>query len=78
VVDDDWAAVGSSNIDPLSALLNLEANVIVDEPPLLADLARRLEAAYGAGAMVAPRLGRLAGQRLSAPRGAGWALLITY
>ena len=29
LVDDDWATVGSSNIDPLSLLLNLEANVIV-------------------------------------------------
>ncbi len=29
VVDDDWATVGSSNIDPLSLLLNLEANVVV-------------------------------------------------
>ena len=31
VVDDGWATVGSSNIDPLSLLLNLEANVIVDD-----------------------------------------------
>jgi cardiolipin synthase len=29
VVDGDWATVGSSNIDPLSLLLNLEANVVV-------------------------------------------------
>ena len=29
LVDDDWATVGSSNIDPLSLLLNLEANVVV-------------------------------------------------
>jgi cardiolipin synthase A/B len=29
VVDDDWATVGSSNIDPLSLLLNLEANAVV-------------------------------------------------
>jgi hypothetical protein len=32
VVDDDWATVGSSNIDPLSLLLNLEANVVVRDP----------------------------------------------
>ncbi|MGM9490156.1 cardiolipin synthase ClsB [Ideonella sp. YS5] len=32
VVDESWATVGSSNIDPLSLLLNLEANVaILDE-----------------------------------------------
>ena len=29
VVDGEWATVGSSNIDPLSLLLNLEANVVV-------------------------------------------------
>jgi len=29
LADDDWATVGSSNIDPLSLLLNLEANVVV-------------------------------------------------
>jgi cardiolipin synthase len=28
-VDDEWATVGSSNIDPLSLLLNLEANVLI-------------------------------------------------
>jgi cardiolipin synthase len=54
VVDDDWATVGSSNIDPLSLLLNLEANVIVDEPALVDELARRLEAAFAAGTAVAP------------------------
>jgi cardiolipin synthase len=29
IVDSEWTTVGSSNIDPLSLLLNLEANVIV-------------------------------------------------
>jgi len=29
LVDDDWATVGSSNLDPLSLSLNLEANVAV-------------------------------------------------
>src|SRR5690625_6575039 len=27
--DDDWATIGSSNLDPLSLCLNLEANVFV-------------------------------------------------
>ena len=31
LADDDWATVGSSNIDPLSLLLNLEANVVVED-----------------------------------------------
>jgi cardiolipin synthase len=29
LIDDEWATVGSSNLDPLSLSLNLEANVIV-------------------------------------------------
>jgi len=29
VVDDDWATVGSSNLDPISLSLNLEANVFI-------------------------------------------------
>lgn len=45
LVDDDWATVGSSNIDPLSLLLNLEANVIVRDPAFNAELARRFDAA---------------------------------
>ena len=37
MVDDDWATVGSSNIDPLSLLLNLEANVIVRDAAFTAE-----------------------------------------
>jgi len=29
LVDDDWATVGSSNLDPLSLFLNLECNVLI-------------------------------------------------
>lgn len=32
VIDDDWATIGSSNLDPLSLALNLEANVVVLDP----------------------------------------------
>ncbi len=45
LVDDDWATVGSSNIDPLSLLLNLEANVVVRDAPFTAALAQRFEEA---------------------------------
>ena len=31
VIDDRWSTVGSSNLDPLSLSLNLEANVIIDD-----------------------------------------------
>lgn len=31
LMDDQWSTVGSSNLDPLSLALNLEANVIIDD-----------------------------------------------
>ncbi len=43
IVDDEWATVGSSNIDPLSLLVNLEANVIVNDRIFVIELARELE-----------------------------------
>jgi cardiolipin synthase A/B len=52
IVDDDWATVGSSNIDPLSLLLNLEANVIVRDQPFTAELALRFESAVMASVEV--------------------------
>lgn len=45
VVDDDWATVGSSNIDPLSLLLNLEANIVVRDPTFVTELDAQFEAA---------------------------------
>lgn len=42
LVDDDWATVGSSNLDPLSLSLNLEANVFIRDPAFVADLRGRL------------------------------------
>jgi cardiolipin synthase A/B len=46
VVDGDWATVGSSNIDPLSLLLNLEANVVVRDAGFAAALAASLQRAF--------------------------------
>jgi cardiolipin synthase len=43
VIDDAWATVGSSNLDPLSLALNLEANVITRDPALISELRSRLE-----------------------------------
>ena len=43
VVDDDWATVGSSNIDPLSLLLNLEANVVVRDHGFAEELRREID-----------------------------------
>ncbi|MFM7531377.1 MAG: cardiolipin synthase ClsB [Rubrivivax sp.] len=47
LVDRRWATVGSSNIDPLSLLLNLEANVVLLDEPFTESLAQRLERAFG-------------------------------
>lgn len=63
VVDEHWATVGSSNIDPLSLLLNLEANVMVRDAGFARSLAARFDAAYAVSHPVQPGL---AGQ------GRGW------
>jgi cardiolipin synthase A/B len=42
LVDEDWSTVGSSNLDPLSLSLNLEANVIIQDRAFNAHLHRRL------------------------------------
>jgi cardiolipin synthase A/B len=46
VVDGHWATVGSSNIDPISLLLNLEANVVVRDADFARSLAERFEVAF--------------------------------
>lgn len=43
VVDDRWATVGSSNLDPLSLALNLEANVVLHDRGFARGLRERLE-----------------------------------
>ena len=43
IVDDEWATVGSSNLEPLSLWFNLEANVVVRDPAFTDEVARRLE-----------------------------------
>ncbi len=52
-VDADWATVGSSNIDPLSLLLNLEANVVVRDAGFARQLAERFDAAFALSTEVA-------------------------
>ena len=65
LVDDDWATVGSSNIDPLSLLLNLEANVIVRDEGFTADLAQRFEVALQRSREV-----------MRPPAGTGWLAVL--
>ena len=54
LVDNDWATVGSSNIDPLSLLLNLEANVVVRNESFTAELAHQFDTAVAASSAVDP------------------------
>ncbi len=51
-VDGQWATVGSSNIDPLSLLLNLEANVIVHDAAFNSELRGRFEEALAVSTQV--------------------------
>src|SRR5439155_9358768 len=59
LVDDEWATVGSSNLEPLSLSLNLEANLVVRDrafnqqlrerlDPLLRDCCKRIEVEHTA------------------------------
>jgi phosphatidylserine/phosphatidylglycerophosphate/cardiolipin synthase-like enzyme len=88
VIDDHWATVGSSNIDPFSLLLAREANVFVDDAPFRCRAARpSLETAHAgsrrarvagcsrlaAPALAAPRLAELAGLPAGAPDAIGIA-----
>ena len=54
LVDEQWATVGSSNLDPLSLSLNLEANLIVRDAGFNRDLAGRLEQLMGESCREAP------------------------
>lgn len=55
VVDERWSTVGSSNIDPLSLLLNLEANVVVDDAAFAGTVAAALDDAIAVSSEVAGR-----------------------
>lgn len=50
VVDDDWATVGSSNIDPFSLLLAREANLVVRDAGFAAELRASLTATLAGAA----------------------------
>ena len=55
LADEDWATVGSSNLDPTSLLLNLEANVVVHDAGFNAELHQRFEAALQGAEAVQPQ-----------------------
>lgn len=50
VIDNHWATVGSSNLDPFSLLLSLEANIVVDDQVFATTLKDSLEQAMVMGA----------------------------
>ncbi|MFA5904604.1 MAG: cardiolipin synthase ClsB [Desulfobacula sp.] len=50
VIDEQWSTVGSSNLDPFSLLLSLEANVVVDDKNFSGTLKRSLENSIAGGA----------------------------
>ena len=50
VIDGHWATVGSSNLDPFSLLLALEANIVIDDQDFAATLQDSLEQAIKVGA----------------------------
>jgi cardiolipin synthase A/B len=58
LVDREWVTVGSSNIDPLSLLLNLEANIIVRDEQFTSELAAEFDRAFEASAEVDPKQSR--------------------
>ena len=43
LTDDEWSTVGSSNLDPLSLFLNLEANVVIRDRAFNGELGVRLD-----------------------------------
>ena len=76
-MDERWATVGSSNIDPLSLLLNLEANVVVRDAGFCRTLAARLDQAFAVSEEIT-RPQPIAGWRLWLRRGLVAWLAQTY
>jgi cardiolipin synthase len=52
VIDDDWATVGSSNVDGLSLFLNQEANVVIKDEAFAHSLRQHIEAAVADGKVI--------------------------
>ncbi len=73
VIDDEWTTVGSSNIDPLSLLLNLEANVVVQDGGFAASLSAEFDAALAQSTQVHAPPGRRGGWNLLRRGLVAWA-----
>lgn len=64
VADEEWATVGSSNLDPLSLSLNLEANVVIRNREFNQQLSARLEQLMRDSCTQIQREGELSGWKL--------------
>jgi cardiolipin synthase len=54
VIDDEWATVGSSNVDGLSLFLNQEANVVIKDAAFARSLRHHIEQAIAEGVVICP------------------------
>ncbi|MBD9467099.1 cardiolipin synthase ClsB [Pseudomonas sp. Pdm06] len=70
LVDEDWSTVGSSNLDPLSLSLNLEANVLIRDRTFNRELFERLDYLSRNHCTVMPEN--------HAPRGLLWRMTIGF
>ncbi|WHS63298.1 cardiolipin synthase ClsB [Pseudomonas sp. G2-4] len=70
LVDEDWSTVGSSNLDPLSLSLNLEANVLIRDRGFNRELFQRLDHLSRNHCTVMPEN--------QAPRGLLWRMTIGF
>ena len=70
LVDEDWSTVGSSNLDPLSLSLNLEANVLIRDRTFNRELFERLDHLSREHCTVMPEN--------HAPRGLLWRMTIGF
>ena len=68
LADDEWSTVGSSNLDPLSLALNLEANVIIRDRAFNQLLHDRLDTLMQSGCK------RIEGEHLA--DGTGWLVML--
>lgn len=55
LIDDEWATIGSSNLDPLSLALNLEANVVVLNPTFNQQLLAQMKKLVKASRLIESR-----------------------
>ena len=70
LVDEDWSTVGSSNLDPLSLSLNLEANVLIRDRAFNRELFERLDELSNHHCKVMPTP--------ESPRGLLWRMTIGF